>query len=398
MILDKIFPPDPRVENEALALIEGGHQVFLFSLRYNDNSESEIINKIHIKRYLSNRLEYKLSALAYSLPFYSNFMAKKIVHFLDQNKIEIIHIHDMVIAEAVFKANKKMSLPVVLDLHENKPEIMKLYPHLLKFPGKQIISPDKWKNREEHFIKKADKTIVVTKEAKEEIKNRINIRDEKIVIVPNTVRKSFYNDAKFDNYILNKYKNKFVILYLGDTGLRRGLLTAIEAVEKLKLKIENLTGNKADLKLVIVGKNSDDPILRNKIKELNLENYVDLEGWKDVNLFPSYIVSSAIGISPLHRNIHHDTTYANKIFQYMSFAKPVLVSDATAQKNLINKTESGLVHKEMNAGDFAEKAIELYKDENLRKTLGNNGKKFIENDFCWEKVSKNLVDIYNNLD
>ena len=82
----------------------------------------------------------------------------------------------------------------------------------------------------------------------------------------------------------------------------------------------------------------------------------------------------------------------------MSFAKPVLVSDATAQKNLINKTESGLVHEEMNAGDFAEKAMQLYKDENLRNTLGKNGKKFIENDFCWEKVSKNLVDIYNNLD
>jgi glycosyltransferase involved in cell wall biosynthesis len=52
----------------------------------------------------------------------------------------------------------------------------------------------------------------------------------------------------------------------------------------------------------------------------------------------------------------------------------------------------------MNAGDFAEKAMQLYKDENLRNTLGKNGKKFIENDFCWEKVSKNLVDIYNNLD
>ena len=151
MILDKIFPPDPRVENEAFALIEGGHQVFLFSLRYNDNSESEIINKIHIERYLSNKLEYKLSALAYSLPFYSKSMAKKIAHFLDQNKIEIIHIHDMVIAEAVFKANKKMGLPVVLDLHENKPEIMKLYPHLLKFPGKQIISSRKMEKQGRAF-------------------------------------------------------------------------------------------------------------------------------------------------------------------------------------------------------------------------------------------------------
>jgi len=30
MILDKTFPPDPRVANEAVSLIEKGHEVFLF--------------------------------------------------------------------------------------------------------------------------------------------------------------------------------------------------------------------------------------------------------------------------------------------------------------------------------------------------------------------------------
>ena len=78
-----------------------------------------------------------------------------------------------------------------------------------------------------------------------------------------------------------------------------------------------------------------------------------MEGWQDESLFPSYISSGSIGISPLHRNIHHDTTYANKLFQYMSFGKPLLVSDATAQKNLIERTNSGLVHQEKNAVDFA---------------------------------------------
>ena len=55
------------------------------------------------------------------------------------------------------KANKKYDLPTVLDLHDNLPEVMKLYPHLQKFPGKQLISPQKWKKKEEEFIAKADK-------------------------------------------------------------------------------------------------------------------------------------------------------------------------------------------------------------------------------------------------
>ena len=390
MILDKTFPPDPRVENEAISLIESGNQVFLFCLKYNSEVDREVINGIFVCRYSSNKLEYKLSALAYTLPFYCLLMKHKIVHFLSDNNIEAIHIHDIRIAETVFRANKKLKLPIVLDLHDNMPEIMKSYPHLQKFPGKQIISTKKWKEKEEEFIKKATKVITVSNEFIDEVISRINISREKIVLVPNTVRQSFYKNAKIENHIQEKYKNQFVILYLGDTGLRRGLLTAIEAMVLLKNEIDHV-------KLVIVGKSTTDYILKQRVNDLNLNAYVDFEGWQDVKLFPSYIVISQVCISPLIRNLQHDVSYANKLFQYMSFSKPILVSDAIAQKNLINKTKSGLVHQENNADDFTDKILQLYEDEHLRSSLGQNGKQFIEEEFCWEKVSKNLIDLYDEL-
>ncbi|MBG7631242.1 MAG: glycosyltransferase family 1 protein, partial [Bacteroidetes bacterium] len=75
MILDKTFPPDPRVENEAISLIENGHEVFLFCLKYEDEKESEVIKGIQVKRYQSSKLIYKLSALAYTIPEYTLIMA-----------------------------------------------------------------------------------------------------------------------------------------------------------------------------------------------------------------------------------------------------------------------------------------------------------------------------------
>ena len=77
MILDAIFPPDPRVENEAISLINEGHEVFLFCLTYREQKMAEVINGIQVKRYLSNKFEYKLSALAYTIPLYTLFMQKK---------------------------------------------------------------------------------------------------------------------------------------------------------------------------------------------------------------------------------------------------------------------------------------------------------------------------------
>ena len=390
MILDAVFPPDPRVENEAISLIEAGHVVFLFCLHYGNQKQCEIINGIHVKRYVSNKIEYKLSALAYTIPLYTIFMKRKIINFIKINTIEVLHIHDIRIAQSVFNANKKYNLPIVLDLHDNTPEVMKLYPHLQKFPGKYLISPKVWKTKEEEFIHKSDKVITVSPEFIDSLERRIPSSKNKLVLVPNTIRESFYTNYKIDKSIINRYKNKFVILYLGDTHLRRGLLTAILSVEKLKDIIPHL-------KLVIVGKNSTDPILKKEVEVLKLNNYVDFEGWQNINLFQSYILASQICISPLHRNLQHDVAYANKIFQYMSLGKPLLVSDAIAQKKLVEKNNTGLVHKEKDTQDFSEKVLTLYNNEELRNELGNNGKEFIENTFSWEQTSKKLVHLYDNL-
>ena len=390
MILDKVFPPDPRVENEAISLIKNGHEVYLFCLKYGKEKDNEKIKGIHVIRYASNKMIYKLSALVYTIPFYSLIMAKKINHFLNANKIDVVHIHDIQIAEATFRAAKNLKLKVVLDLHENRPEIMKFYVHLQKFPGKFLISSKKWKQKEEIFIKKANKVIVVTEESKDEIIKRTNTKSENIIIVPNTVHKTFYKNAVIQNDILTKYKNNFILLYLGDTALRRGLQTAIDSVVLLKNKIPTI-------KLVIVGSNTSDTVLKSQVEDLDIKHLVDFEGWQDEKLFPSYIKASSVCISPLYRNLHHDTTYANKLFQYMSFSKPLLVSNATAQKNIIEKTNSGLVHLEKDSDDFANNVVKLFEDEILRETLGKNGKRFVEEDFYWEKTSKDLIDFYSKL-
>jgi len=390
MILDDVFPPDPRVENEAITLINGGYDVFLFCLHNGNQKTNDLINGIKIRRYKFSKLTYKLSALSYNLPFYKMIMTPKISHFIKENAIDVLHIHDIRIAGAVFSSNKKHQLKIVLDLHDNIPENMKFYPHLQKFPGKYIISPKKWKKKEKEFILKSDKIITVSPNFAKDIIEKNNIEKEKMILVPNTVRKSFFKEAIYSDVIKEKYSNKYVVLYLGDTNIRRGLLTAIRATEFLSKQIANF-------KLVIVGSNTTDSILKEETKKLNLESFIDFEGWQDVSLFPSYIVASNICISPLYRSIQHDVAYANKIFQYMSFGKPILVSNAIAQKEIVERVNSGLVHQEKNKDDFSSKVLELYQNKEKAEELGKKRKQFIENEFSWEVTSQALVKLYNEL-
>lgn len=387
MILDAPFPIDPRVSNEASALISAGHEVYLFCLSYSKKFiKKEVIDSINIRRYYCSKLTYKFSALAYTFPYYKINMSSKINNFLNSNSIDRIHIHDIQIASSVFKANLK-SLPVTLDLHENRPEIMKFYKHVNSFLGKLLISPKKWKIAEEKFSKAANNIIVVTNAAKTELCNRIGLNKDKITVFPNTVRKSFYTDFDLDNNIVEKYRDNFVLLYLGNTSKRRGISTVINSLKVLKTKIP-------EIKFIVVGSSSYDNELKYLSKINNVQNLISFEGWRNENSFQSYLSICDIGVSPLESNIHHDTTYANKIFQYMSFGCPMICSNVIAQKEIVEKYEVGELFSPGNSKEFTEKVISLYNNKDKINTYSLNSRSAIENHLNNDIVSTEIVKMY----
>ena len=387
MILDAPFPIDPRVSNEASALISAGHEVYLFCLSYSKKFiKKEVIDSINIRRYYCSKLTYKFSALAYTFPYYKINMSSKINNFLNSNSIDRIHIHDIQIASSVFKANLK-SLPVTLDLHENRPEIMKFYKHVNSFLGKLLISPKKWKIAEEKFSKAANNIIVVTNAAKTELCNRTGLNKDKITVFPNTVRKSFYTDFDLDNNIVEKYRDNFVLLYLGNTSKRRGISTVINSLKVLKTKIP-------EIKFIVVGSSSYDNELKYLSKNNNVQNLISFEGWRNENSFQSYLSICDIGVSPLESNIHHDTTYANKIFQYMSFGCPMICSNVIAQKEIVEKYEVGELFSPGNSNEFTKKVISLYNNKDKINADSLNSRSAIENHLNNDIVSTEIVKMY----
>ena len=67
MILDTKFPIDPRVSNEANALIKKGHEVYLFCLSYKKKFiKEETINYIKVRRYYCSRLHLILARFVFN--------------------------------------------------------------------------------------------------------------------------------------------------------------------------------------------------------------------------------------------------------------------------------------------------------------------------------------------
>ncbi|MCA6075224.1 glycosyltransferase family 4 protein [Fulvivirga sedimenti] len=390
MILDNTFPPDSRVENEAVSLIREGHEVFLFCLNSGDQPEKEIINGIQIHRFPTNKFEYKLSALAYTIPLYHWLMRPKIKTFINETQVEVIHIHDLTIARAAFAEARKAGKRVVLDLHENRPEIMKFYVHLQKWPGKWLISTRRWNSFQKKYCHAADAVIVVTDEARQDLASEYRISEQKFAVVPNTVDTSIYLSYEPDPGITQAYKDTFNILYMGDTGLRRGTDTAILAIELLKDSIQNV-------KLILVGSNTEDAELREIVRKKNLEPYVHFAGWQDVSLFPSYVEIADVCLSPLKRNRHHDTTFANKIFQYMAGGKPLVVSDCPPQVRVVENSGCGLVHQAESRNSLAESIFYIHEHPEESLEMGERGRRAVMEQWNWNHTSNELRALYAGL-
>ena len=387
MILDSSYPDDARITNECAELIKKKHEIHLFCLSFKKPFvKNEIINQINVHRYHCSKLTYKLSALANDISLYGNILKNKLVDFIKKSEVEILHIHDIQIAKAAISVSERVGIKYNIDLHENRPEIMKYYKHVNSFLGKIFISPNRRKKAEESFVEKANKIVVVTENAKEELLSRVKIDKEKIVVYPNTVRDDFYKNKKIDKVLEKQYSKNFVITYVGNTSERRGLSTVIKSLKNLQKTIPNI-------KLLIIGKSSFDGVLKNEIKKHDVEELVDFIGWVKENEIPNYLSISKLGLSPLHRNIHHDTTYANKIFQYISFGCPIVSSDVIAQSELVKKHNIGVVFEDRNVMDLTKKIIQLYNEKELFEKLRSNCLRSIKK-LNNSVISNQLISIY----
>ena len=390
MILDNIFPPDERVKKEALTLIKDGHEVFLYCLNYHKQKNTETIEGIKVRRYPGNRVLYKLSALAYTFPFYHFLLIPGMRNFIRTNAIEVVHMHDMVGAVPAINLAHEFKIPFVLDLHEDRPEIMRSYKHVTSWSGRMMININYWKKMYYGLSKRATKIVVVTEYARKDIVEVTGRPIDDVIVVPNTTDLEVFTRYPIHSEIQNRMKRTFNLLYVGDTSIRRGIDTVLYAIAELKEQIPQI-------RFWVVGQSSADQKLRRLCQRLNIEQYVYFESWQDVSLFPSYISGAHICLSPLKRNKHHDTTFANKVFQYMAMNKPVLVSDCIAQKVLVTNEICGWVFESENVDDLQKKIETIFNSPEEAHQRGKNGGRAVQHYWNWTVTSKSLCKLYQSL-
>lgn len=86
---------------------------------------------------------------------------------------------------------------------------------------------------------------------------------------------------------------------------------------------------------------------------------------------------------------------SNAILEYMALSKPVIAYDSGGTREVIKNGENGFLIKEEDDEQISKIIIELIDSYRLRKKLGENGRKKIEEYFNIQKMGKEYMNIYN---
>lgn len=402
MVLGGAYPGDVRVKKEARALLGAGHKIYLLSLGTRGMQAFEDVNGVKVIRIFPPKRFFKRAwrSLWSSIFFDDPFWRKTLEQIIKQYKIEITHCHDLPMVKITTSVARKFNIPAIADLHENFPEGIRAW-------RKEKISSKIWlynwltfpfpigiyKKFEKSVLQHADRIITVIDEAKAHYVNDCQIPSERITIAMNTEDLEEFDNLKIDESLVEKYKDDFILTYIGGFGPHRGIETAIKSMPKI---IEEIP--QAKLFLVGGGPEGYEELLKMSCRGLKVENNIVFTGWVNFELVPSYIALSDVCLVPHNASGHTNTTIPHKLFQFMAMKKPVVVTDCKPLKRIVDECNCGIVVPSRDYNEMAKAVIHLYKNKEFKERLGENGRRAVIEKYNWSNEGKKLIELYKKIE
>lgn len=220
------------------------------------------------------------------------------------------------------------------------------------------------------------------------IENKIISKNNSIVIGKGTIsgidtkRFSQNNTIKCKlKFELNCDENDFIFMFLGRLNLDKGIMDLVSAFKKINKVFPNT-------KLMIVG--PDEENIYDKIKtELDISTFIF---FGPTNNPENLIQLCDVFCLPSHRE-----AFGLSVIEASACEKAVLCSDTYGLKDTIIENVTGLRHITHDVDSIFDKMQILIQNNELRISLGKNGRKYVEDNFSKEILTNLWLNYYRSL-
>jgi len=386
------FPESIRIEKEIRTFQKLGAKIKVVAIQNDGQPKIENINGISIFRVkVIKGWLGKLIGAIYKLLFVDiSFLPILLKVLKDHSGVTILFVRGIrLVRTAQLSRLFLKNVLLFYDIHDVYHLAMPSYRLRRSGWERFFMSESRMLKLEKWCLKKADRTVLANPPYVD-IVCSMGIDRSKSILLPNYEDIEWYDNLPIDGGIVEHYKDKFVVFYVGSFGENRELDVLIKAIRLLRDQIP-------DLLAVIAGPVSSKDLeqkdrLNKMIQSMNLDSCVKLIGKIEFHKIPTYIKCSHVCTIPLRDCGHAQTMLPHKVFHYMAGAKPIIASNVSEQRRIILDSNCGIVYMPGNPTSLAKCIKKLYVDSVYRSSLGANGRKAVETRFTWECGSRELID------
>lgn len=416
MVFQERFPPHTRIEKEAQALIKAGHKVYLICLQEGNRVLEEVYRGIKIHR-VPIRSFLKLGYFIFNDPLW----IKTIEFVVKKYKIEVIHAHNLPAVVSALNITKRNNIPLLFDMHEgwtwliNKEIIYAKQNNFLLGNFKKYYELEKkYFIESDYIILAAQRFLYYILRRLKGIKDnndidihlnkftftkRFNFR--KVFLIKNNVDLNFFREAKIYKNIINKYKSKFIITYIGRFDVIRNLEQIIYAIPRILKAIPNAY-------LLLIGDGGEKKKLSALSRRLNIFDKIEFTGWVSYRYIPTYIKISSVCISTLREERiikslsfdHQTLERQTKILEYLTMKRPVILSysDSKLKRLTVEKRPWGIIVRSRNPDRLSDVIIKMREEKEYASKLGERGYEIVKKEYGWNKEANRLCNLYRTLE
>ena len=384
VLFDNSYPKDPRVRKEVKTLAKEGHRIMIIARRDEgeEKRESDDAEIVRVEFPLMKRGGVLYAILYYGL---TRHLALYWIFKLRKWKPHAIHVHDLPAAISSMVAAKLMGLPLIVDMHEDWPELLLFYSKGRSTLSKVLTYPVylALKIEERVLLKLADGIITISEEFRDLLLKR-GADPHKVVVVHNTI--DLGELELLGDVPVPELEGDLKLVYVGGLGPHRDLETVIKGVKLLR-------DEGVDATLYLVGDGFYRRRLEELMLELGLKDRVHFTGWLPFKEAMGYIKASDLGVIPIVDFPEAHISFPNKIQQYMYFSKPLIVADVKSLSRIVRECGCGFTYRPGDPHSFKYSVLSHLREFDK---LGSDGRKFLER-FNWAHSSRNLINFYRRL-
>jgi rhamnosyl/mannosyltransferase len=205
-------------------------------------------------------------------------------------------------------------------------------------------------------------------------------------IIPNTVDADRFNPKNDGAAVRKKHgigPDEQTVLFVGRIVWHKGIEYILEASTLMK-----------NTKFLVVGSGENLKKYKAKAEAMGVGDRVIFTGrlsWADL---PDYFAACDVFTLP---SISRLEAFGITTLEAMATGKPVVVADIPGVREVIDDGKEGLVFDVMDAEDLAGKLSTLLGDPELRKRMGDEGRKKVERQFLISTVADQVEKVYEEL-